>query len=178
MASIGRDPKDHQVPVSLPQAGLPTSTSGSRPGCPGLHPTWSWTPPAMGHPQPLWAACSSTSPLSLSRTSLLTSKMSGSVFKYLGKGKEQRWRAGYHSIYLLTQGSMLAKMQMLLSAAFLSSWWWQEESFSFDWANTSQASQEGLMMCWPSRGNACSWESTILHWEAIQIFPFSPVTIL
>ena len=31
------------------------------------HPTWSWTVPGIERPQPLWAACSSTSPLSTSR---------------------------------------------------------------------------------------------------------------
>jgi len=41
---------------SPPQAGLPTSTSNTSPGCPGPHPTRPWTPPGMGHPQPLWAA--------------------------------------------------------------------------------------------------------------------------
>ena len=39
----------------LPQAGPPTSRSGTRPGCPGPHTTCSKTPPGMGHPQPLWA---------------------------------------------------------------------------------------------------------------------------
>ena len=34
MAWVGRDPKDHQAPISLPQAGPPTSTSDARPGCP------------------------------------------------------------------------------------------------------------------------------------------------
>ena len=36
-------------------AGSPTS----RPGCPEPHPVWPWMPAGMGHPQPLWAACSS-----------------------------------------------------------------------------------------------------------------------
>ena len=35
----------------LPQAGLPTAISNTRPGCPGPHPTRPWTPPGMGHPQ-------------------------------------------------------------------------------------------------------------------------------
>jgi len=43
-----------------PQAGPPAFRSGTRPGCPGLHPSWSSTPPGMRHPQPLQAACSST----------------------------------------------------------------------------------------------------------------------
>jgi len=58
MAWVGRDLKYHQVPTPLPQAGSPTSISNTRPGYPGPHPTWPWTPPGMGHPQPLWAACS------------------------------------------------------------------------------------------------------------------------
>lgn len=33
-----------------PQAGLPATSSGSRPGCPGPHPTWPRTPPGMGKP--------------------------------------------------------------------------------------------------------------------------------
>ena len=33
--------KDHQVPTPLPQAGPPTFTFNTRPGCPGPHPTWS-----------------------------------------------------------------------------------------------------------------------------------------
>ena len=62
MACIGMDLKDHQVPTPPPQAGLPISIFNARPGCPGFHPTWPWTPPGTGHPQPLWAACSSASP--------------------------------------------------------------------------------------------------------------------
>ena len=34
MAWVGRDPEDRQAPLSLPQAGPPTSTSNARPGCP------------------------------------------------------------------------------------------------------------------------------------------------
>ena len=41
MAWVGRDPKDHQVPTLLTKAGPPTSRSGTRPGYPGPHPTWS-----------------------------------------------------------------------------------------------------------------------------------------
>jgi len=63
MAWVGRVLKDHQAPTPPLQAGPPTSAFNTRPGCPGLHPSWPWTPPGMGHPQPLWAACSSTSPL-------------------------------------------------------------------------------------------------------------------
>jgi len=44
-------------PQPLPWAGLPSTSSG----CPGLHPTWPWAPPGMGHPQLLWAACASAS---------------------------------------------------------------------------------------------------------------------
>ena len=32
-----------------PKAGPPTSTFNTRPGCPGPHPTWPWTPPGMEH---------------------------------------------------------------------------------------------------------------------------------
>jgi len=60
MAWIGRDLKDHEAPNPPPQAGLPTSTFNTRPGFPGPYPT----PPGRGHPQPLLAACFSTSPLS------------------------------------------------------------------------------------------------------------------
>jgi len=60
MAWVRRDFEDHQVPTSLPQAGLPTSTFNTRPDCPGPHPTRLWTPSGTGHPQPLWAACTST----------------------------------------------------------------------------------------------------------------------
>jgi len=59
--------KGSQRPSSsnaVPQAALPTTKSCSSSGCPGLHPSWPWTPPVTGHAQPLWAACSSTSPLS------------------------------------------------------------------------------------------------------------------
>ena len=56
MAWVGRDLKDHQAATPTPQAGPPTSTFNTRPGCPGPHPTWPWTPPGMGQPQPLWAA--------------------------------------------------------------------------------------------------------------------------
>ena len=34
MAWVGRDPEDRQAPLSLPQAGPPTSESNARPGCP------------------------------------------------------------------------------------------------------------------------------------------------
>jgi len=54
MAWVGRDPKDHQVPTALP-----SSRSGTRPGCPGPHPTCSWAPLGAEYPQLLWAACSS-----------------------------------------------------------------------------------------------------------------------
>jgi len=64
MAQVGRDLKDHEAPTSPLHAGPPTSTFNTRPGCPGPHPTWPWTPPEMGHPQPLWAACASASSLS------------------------------------------------------------------------------------------------------------------
>ena len=56
MAWVGRDLQDHQAPTPPPQAGPPTSTFNTRPDCPALHPTRPWTPPGMGHPQPLWAA--------------------------------------------------------------------------------------------------------------------------
>jgi len=68
-AWVGRDTKDHQVPAPLPHAWPPTSRSGTRAGCPWPHPTQPWISPGMGHPQPLWTACSSTSPFSLWRTS-------------------------------------------------------------------------------------------------------------
>ena len=32
---VGRDPEDRQVPTPVPQARPPTSTSGTKPGCPG-----------------------------------------------------------------------------------------------------------------------------------------------
>ena len=48
MAWFGRDLKDHQAPTALPQAGLPTSISNTRPVCPGPHPPWPWTPPRDG----------------------------------------------------------------------------------------------------------------------------------
>jgi len=70
MPWVGRDLKDHQFPNPLPQAGLPTTRSSTRLVCPGPHPTQPWTPPRMGHPQPLWAACSRTSPLSVKNFSL------------------------------------------------------------------------------------------------------------
>ena len=33
MAWVGKDPKDHQVPASLPHTQPPTSRSGTGPGC-------------------------------------------------------------------------------------------------------------------------------------------------
>ena len=56
MAWIRRYLKDHQAPTPLLQVG-PTSISNTRPSCPELYPTCPWTPPGMGHPQCLWAAC-------------------------------------------------------------------------------------------------------------------------
>jgi len=64
MAWVGKDLEDHQVLTSLSQAGLPAARPSSRPGWQGSHPTWPWMPPGMGHPQPLWTACASTSPFS------------------------------------------------------------------------------------------------------------------
>jgi len=66
MAQVGRDLKDHQAPTSPPQAGLPTSTFNTRPGCSRPHPISPPTPPGTGHPQPLarahcWLMLSSSS---------------------------------------------------------------------------------------------------------------------
>ena len=62
MAWVGRDLKGHESPTPRSQAGPPTSTFHTSPGCPGPHPTWPWTPPGMGRPEPLWAACCSPLP--------------------------------------------------------------------------------------------------------------------
>jgi len=56
MARVGRDLKDPEAPRPLPQAGPPASLFRTRQGCPGPHPTWPWTPPRMGHLQPIPAA--------------------------------------------------------------------------------------------------------------------------
>ena len=40
MARVGRDLMDHEAPAPPPQAGLPTSTFNTRPGCPEPHPAW------------------------------------------------------------------------------------------------------------------------------------------
>ena len=56
MAWVGRDLKDHEAPTPLLQSGPPASPFNTRPGCPGPHPTWHWTPPGTEHPQPPWAA--------------------------------------------------------------------------------------------------------------------------
>lgn len=47
---IRRDFTDLLVPAPC---CMPKSGTSSR--CPVTHPTWPWTPPRMGHPQPLWA---------------------------------------------------------------------------------------------------------------------------
>jgi len=39
MAWVGRNLKDHEAPIPLPQAGPPTSPFNTRPDCPGPHPT-------------------------------------------------------------------------------------------------------------------------------------------
>jgi len=44
VAWVGRDLGDHQAPTALLQAGPPPSISNTRPGCPGPHPNWPWTP--------------------------------------------------------------------------------------------------------------------------------------
>ena len=44
MVRVGRDLKDHLVPILLPWAG----TSSTTPGCSELHPTCPWTPPGGG----------------------------------------------------------------------------------------------------------------------------------
>ena len=73
VAWVGRDLKDHESLTPLPQAGPPTSTFNTRPGCPGPHPTWPWTPPGTGYPQPLWASPSGNTSL------VITSKDQGSM---------------------------------------------------------------------------------------------------
>ena len=50
VARVGRDLKDHESPTPSPQAGPPTSTCNTRPGCPRPHPTGPSTPPGTGHP--------------------------------------------------------------------------------------------------------------------------------
>jgi len=83
MAWVGRIMKLNSPPL----AGLPTSRTATRPGCPGPHPTWPWTPPEMGHPQPLWATCSIYFPLALKTTisiSMLLKAVEGSlIFKHI-----------------------------------------------------------------------------------------------
>ena len=69
MAWVEKDHNDHLVSTPLQCAGSPTT----RPGCPGPHPAWPWMPPEMGHPQPPWATCSSTSPPSVWKNILLIS---------------------------------------------------------------------------------------------------------
>jgi len=60
MVWVGRDIIDCLVPTALPWAG----TLSTRPGCSKPHPTWPWTLPGKGHPQFVWATCSSASPSS------------------------------------------------------------------------------------------------------------------
>ena len=65
MAWVGRDLKDHKAPTPPLQAGPPTSTFKTSPGCPGPHPTWPWTPPGIdGESTASPGSCSSISPLS------------------------------------------------------------------------------------------------------------------
>ena len=68
MTWVGRNHKDHQVPAPQPQAGLPITISAT--SCWGPHPTCSWTPLGTEHPQPLWAAYSRNSPLSVKNVPL------------------------------------------------------------------------------------------------------------
>jgi len=69
-AWVGRGLKDHESQTPPPQAGPPTSTFHTSPGCPGPHPIWLWTPPGMdGASTASLGSCSSTSPLSQWRTS-------------------------------------------------------------------------------------------------------------
>jgi len=69
MAWVGRDLKDHQAPTSL---------FNTRPSFSGPHPIWPWTTPGVGHPQPLWAACSSI----WVKTFILTSSLNLSSFSF------------------------------------------------------------------------------------------------
>jgi len=55
---VGRDLAGYLGPTFLPWAGTPAT----RPGCSKPHPTWLSTLPERGHPQLLWATCSSASP--------------------------------------------------------------------------------------------------------------------
>jgi len=55
---VGRDLKYHCVPTPLSWAG----TSSTRRGCSKPRATWPWTLPVRGHPQLLWATCSTASP--------------------------------------------------------------------------------------------------------------------
>ena len=57
MTSFEKDHNDHLVSTPLLCVGLPTA----RPGCPEPRPAWPLMPSGMGHPQPLWATCSSAS---------------------------------------------------------------------------------------------------------------------
>ena len=75
MAWVGRDLKTHQVSIPLLQSWWPTASSSIRSGCPGPYATWPWTLPRMVHPQPLWAAFSSNSPLTQWKTFPLTSNL-------------------------------------------------------------------------------------------------------
>jgi len=59
---VGRNLRDRLVPTPLPWAGLPTTKSGNRSGCPEPHPAWPWRPPRMEQLQPLWADSTSTLP--------------------------------------------------------------------------------------------------------------------
>jgi len=57
MVWVGRDLIDHLVPTPLLWAGTPST----RPDCSEPHPTWPWALLGRGHPQLLWATCSSAS---------------------------------------------------------------------------------------------------------------------
>ena len=68
MAWVRRDLKDHEAPTPATPCPSPWCRQDQQPPYLILDQaaegsTWSWTPPGTGHPQPLWAACSSTSPL-------------------------------------------------------------------------------------------------------------------
>ena len=76
MAYVGKDLKNHPVQISLLQAVLPGSKSGTRSGCPGPHPTR-----GLGHPQPFWAVCASSPPSQLRISPLSNISLSSFILK-------------------------------------------------------------------------------------------------
>lgn len=100
-------PRDHSELTVLNKE----QQSGTQSGCPGPHPTWSWTAQGIEHPQPIWAASHHSVQLSKSPIFHITQcpwKHASETTCYitLCNSSERRcWSEYNHNMLLLTNFS-------------------------------------------------------------------------